>query len=423
MAVIVGNTIGVGILRTPGEVAARLPSVPLFLGIWVAGGLYALLGALSLSELGAAIHGSGGQYVFVRRALGSYPGFVVGWSDWISTCGSMAAIAIVLGEYVGPLVPPLAGHATGVAVGTVVFFAVLQWRGIRVGDVTQQLTSLLKALALAALAGAALVLSPGGEAHAAPAARIALPGGVGLLAAVVVSLQAAIFTYDGWTGPIYFGEEIRDPGRDVPRAMIGGVLLVLGIYLALNVAFLRVIPIREMAGDPFVAATAATRLFGPRGDVVIRLLMVVSLVAAVNAMQLMASRVPFAMSRDGLLPASVSRVNAGGTPTPALLLGTLLAAGFILTNTFETVLALLAFFFVASYALSFTSLFVLRRREPDLPRPFRVPGYPWVPGVALVGSLAFLVAAVASDRVHSLWALGLLALSLPAWLLARRHRD
>ncbi len=417
VAVIIGNTIGVGILRTPGEIAARLPSVPLFIAIWVAGGLYALLGAISLSEPGAMIPRSGGQYVIVHRALGPFPGFVVGWSDWLSTCGTTAAGALVVGEYIGPLVPALAGRETAVAIGVVVFFALLQWRGIRVGDVAQQLTSLLKTLALLGLVGAILLL----PSHAADAVvpKHALPGGVGLLSAVVVALQAAIFTFDGWTGAIYFGEEMKNPGRDIPRATIGGVLLVLLIYLALNVAFLSVVPIQRMAGDPFVAGTAAAAVFGPLGDTIIRLLMILSLLAAVNACQLMASRIPVAMSLDGLAPGG-SRVNRGGTPSSALLVGAVVAVLFIVTNTFDTVLSLLAFFFVANYALSFTSVFMLRRREPDTLRPYRVIGYPWTTAVALAGSIAFLVAAFFGDRENSLRALLLLAASLPVFLVLRR---
>jgi len=421
LAVLVGNTIGMGILRTPGEVAALLPSVPLFMLVWVAGAAYALLGAMTMAELGAMRPRSGGQYTFVHHALGPFPGFVVGWTDWISTVGSGAAVAIVLGEYLGPLVPALAGRESYTAASVVIGFGLLQWGGVRIGDMTQQITSLVKAVALVVLAGVALFMSGSVDAvpTAAPLAS-SVPVGLALGGAVVVALQSAIFTYDGWTGPVYFGEEVRDPGRDIPRAMIGGVVLVLAIYLVLNAAFLRVVPVAEMAGDPFVAATVASRLFGPTGDTILRALMIVSLLASVNALVLMGSRVPFALSRDGLLPAALQRVNAGGTPTVSLLAGTLLALGFIATNTFNTVLALLAFFFVASYALSFTSLFVLRRREPDTPRPFRVPLYPWIPGAALAGSLAFLVAAVLGDRTNSLWALALVALSGPVYLVMRR---
>jgi APA family basic amino acid/polyamine antiporter len=417
LAVLVGNTIGMGILRTPGEVAARLPSVPLFMAVWVAGAAYALLGALTVAELAAMRPRSGGLYPLVHDALGEYPGFVVGWTDWLATCGSLAAVAMVLGEYAVPLIPGMTGHGLMTASTVVAGFALLQWRGIRIGDAAQRLTSLLKCLALTALAGVALVMST----DSTPLAPVTVtaPTGFALAGAVIIALQSAIYTYDGWTGPIYFGEELRDPARNIPRTMIGGVVLVLVIYLLLNAGFLRAVPIQDMAGDPFVAATAAARLFGPTGDTVIRIVMLLSLIAAVNAMLLMATRVPFALSRDLLLPAFFHRVNAGGTPVPALVASALVALACIATNTFETVLAMLAFLFVVSYALTFVAFFASRRRAPEAARPFRVPGYPVVPGLALAGSLAFIVAAVVGDRTNSVRALALLAISWPVYRLIR----
>ena len=423
LAVLVGNTIGMGILRTPGEIAAQVPSIPLFMGVWVAGALYALLGALTVSELVAMRPRSGGMYPLVRHGLGPYPGFVVGWSDWLSTCGSIAAVAIVLGEYAGPLIPFLAGHEKLTACGVVLAFGLMQWRGIRIGDIAQQATSLVKALALVALALVALFFAEAPVPAATTTVAPVLPMGIALVGAVIVAMQSAIYTYDGWTGPVYFSEELQDPARDVPRTMIGGVLLVMAIYLLLNAAFLSVIPIREMAGDPFVAASAAARMFGPRGDTVLRIVMILSLVASVNALVLMASRVPFAMSRDGLLPVGLQRVNPGGTPVPALWTSVAVALGLIATNTFSTMIALLAFMFVANYAVTFTTFFVMRRRHPDAPRPFRVPLYPLVPGLALLGSLAFIGAALASDTTHSLWALALVGLSWPIYRLFRRDAD
>jgi APA family basic amino acid/polyamine antiporter len=421
VAVLVGNSIGMGILRTPGEVASHLPSVPLFMAIWVAGAGYALLGALSVAEISAMRPRSGGLFPLVHHALGPYLGFVSGWSDWIASCGSIAAVAIVLGEYIGPLVPMLAGREAVTASVVVVGFALLQWRGVRIGDVAQQVTSLIKGLALVALAVVALVLTSSTDpTPAATATPIAVPGGLALGAAIVIALQSAVFTYDGWGGPVYLAGEIKDPGRNIPRSMISGVLIVMGIYLALNLAFIRVIPIQEMAGDPFVAATVADRLFGPDGDTVIRVLMIISLIAAVNANQLMASRLPFAMARERLFPSIFARVNKGGTPVPSLWAGTALALGFIATNTFNAVLALLAFFFVANYALGFTSLFVLRWREPDTERPFRVPLYPIVPGIVLLGSIGYLIASLLGDSRNSLSSLGLLLLSWPVYRLIKR---
>ena len=418
IAVLVGNTIGMGILYTPGIVAAQVPDETLFMLVWVLGAAYALLGALSLAEVGAMIPRSGGQYPIVRRALGPFWGFVTGWNDWISTCGSMAAIALAIGTYLGPLVPPLDGHAGRTASLVVVAFALLLWRGIRIGDLAQQATSLLKGLALIGLAVVILVLGGDGPtATTVVAAAPTVPSGLALAAAIVVGLSSAIYTYDGWTGPIYFGEEVTDAGRNVPRAMIGGVVVVLVIYLALNLAVLRVVPIGEVAGDEFVLGTAAARVLGPAGDTVLRILMLVSLAAAVNALQLMASRVAHAMALDGLMPRALSKVNPGGTPVVAMAVGTAIALFFIASNTVETVVSVLAFFFVVNYILSFTSVFVLRRREPDTPRPFRIPGYPVVPGIALAGSIAFVVAALLGDRRNSLIAVALIVASWPIYRL------
>ena len=406
-----------GILRTPGDVAARLPSVPLFMGVWVAGAVYALLGALTVAELAAMRPRSGGLYTLVNDAIGGYLGFVAGWTDWLGMTVASTAVAMVLGDYAGPLIPALEGKGSFVGAFVIILFALLQWRGIQVGDIVQQITSLLKAVALLALAGLALALSDG--AGASTVVTAVVPGGVALAGAVVVALQSAIVTYDSWTGPVYFGEELRDPERDIPRSMIGGVLLVLAIYLALNAAFLRVIPIAEMAGDPFVAASAAARVFGSHGDLLLRLVMMVSLVAAVNANLLMTSRVPFAMSRDGLLPAWLRKVERG-TPVTAMTATVIVMLVCLATNTFEALLAVVAFLYVANYALTFAGLFVSRRREPLARRPFRVPWYPFVPGVALAGSVAFMVAAVATDPMHSAVAISLVALSWPVYRFAAR---
>lgn len=419
LAIIVGNTIGQGILRTPGEVAARLPDPKLFLLVWVLGGLYALLGALSLAELGAMIPKSGGQYVFVRRALGEYPGFIVGWSDWLSTCGTVAAIAIVTGEYSALLVPALAGRDMAIACAAVLAFTVLQWQGIHWGDVAQQVTSLLKTLLLLALVAACFLL---GERVAAPATTLAVPTGLALVGAITIALQGVIVTYDGWTGPLYFGAEVRDPGRDIPRSMLIGVSTVIAIYMLLNVAFLYVLPIERMAGDKFVAGAAAEALFGARGEALITGLMIVSLLSAVNANQLMASRVPFAMSGDGLVPSRLTQVNSGGTPTISLLASAGVALALILTGSFNQVLALLAFYFVLNYLLSLTSVFVLRRREPDTPRPYRAWGYPFTTGLALVGSAAFLISAIFGDTGNSVRSIVLLALSYPLYRVIKKVR-
>lgn len=413
IAVIVGNTIGAGILRTPGQIAEYLPSPVLFLGIWLLGALYAILGANALSELAVMMPRSGGQTVFVRRALGEFPGFVVGWSDWVSTAGSCALIALVIGEYTGALIPVLAPFQTGIALVATLWFAGIQALGARTAGRTQLITSALKAIAFLILV-VACFLAPGSGASSTTATA-ALPFAL----AVVLALQAVIYTYDGWTGVIYFSEEVENPDRDIPRAMLGGVAAVAAVYLLVNLAFLHVLSIDQMAGDELVAASAGRRVFGDSGATVIRLLTVISMLSAVNALVLMAPRVLYAIGVAGLVPGT-SRVDSRGTPVVAHWTSTAVALLFILTGTVEFVLAVTAFFFVANYTLSYISLFVLRAREPEHPRPYRAWGHPWTTGLVLLGSLAFLVASVVADTRNSAYSLGLLALSVPVYLILKQ---
>ncbi len=418
LAVIIGNTIGAGIFRTPGDIGALLPSPWLFLSVWVVGGLYALLGAFSIAELGTMLPRSGGQYVFSRYALGEYAGFIVGWSDWISSCGSTAAVSLVVGEFAGALFPTLAGKSAHVAATVAIFFAVLQWRGIILGSRVQNITSLLKALAFIALVIAAFWL--GGQGAMGEPENLPIPAGWSLVAAFVLALQAVIYTYDGWTGVIYFSEEVEHPSRDIPRALFGGVLSITAIYLLVNLALLYVLPVAEIAGKDFAAGAAAGVIFGIHGDTIFRILTIVSMLSAVNALHLMATRVLFAMSRDGLFAKQAAFVNIGGTPTVALLLSATVALIFIVFGQrFSQVINVLAFFFVANYVLSFVSLFVLRRREPEKDRPYRAWGYPWTTALALIASVAFLTGAVASNLQDSLYALLLLALSYPVFRVVK----
>lgn len=434
LAVIIGNTIGAGIFRAPGEIAGQLPQVWLFLAVWLAGGLYALLGSLSIAELGAMLPRSGGQYVFARYALGEFAGFIVGWSDWISTCGSIAAVAIVIGEFAAGLFPSLASNSAAsqsaivtvpvaIAVTVTICFTILQWCGIVLGSRVQDLTSLLKTLAFVALIGATFLFGGKGQSVATPATIVTATGSA-LLAAVIVSLQSVIYTYDGWTGVIYFSEEVEHPGRDIPRAMFGGVLLIIAIYLLVNAALLYVLPLSQIAGQDFAAGLAAQVLFGRYGDPIFRSLTILSMLSCVNANTLMASRVLFAVSRDRLFSKQAASVNQGGTPTVALLLSTAVAVLFIVFGkTFGKVISVLSFFFVANYTLSFISVFVLRRREPDKLRPYRTWGYPFTTALALLGSGAFLIGAVISDLKsgsrYSIYAGLLLAASYPVFRVIR----
>jgi APA family basic amino acid/polyamine antiporter len=425
IAVSVGNTIAAGILGTPGEVAAFLPAVPLFLAVWFAGGLYALIGSISLAELGAFVRRSGGQYVFARRALGPYAGFIVGWSDWLSCCGTNSAVSILIAQYLAKIVPSVKGSEPLVAVAIVLAFVALQWRHVRMGIRAQEITSLLKGLVYLLIVAGCFLL--GGGHRASVAASGAPAPNVSLAVAIMLALQAVIYTYDGWNGPIYFSEEVKDPGREIPRAMFGGVFSIMAIYVLFNLALVYVLPLRAIAGDDFAIGKAANLVFGARGELLILGLMIVALLSAANAYPLMSTRVLFAMSRDGLLSRRAAAVNKGGTPTVALVASTAIAIAFITVKEFQGLIEMMAYFFVANYAMSFLSLFILRRRAPDAPRPYRAWGYPWTTGFALLGAVAFLVGSIVADlknpdAVHhySIWSLGLLVLSYPAYRLMRR---
>jgi APA family basic amino acid/polyamine antiporter len=415
LSVTVGNTIGSGILRTPGLVAQLLPTGWFFIGVWILGALYAALGANALAELATMMPESGGYTVYLRRSMGPYAGFVIGWSDWLSTCSSASLAAIVIGEYLTILAGTPKGLTSGIASAVIVAFALIQWRGVKTGSFMQNLTAFLKTLAFAILIGACFLLGRGlvGTSSVLPS-----PTGFAFLAAFVLAMQAVIFTYDGYNGIVYFSGELRNPGRDIPRSMFAGVASVAVIYLLVNVGFLFVLPIDRMAGQPLVAATAANELFGTRGDAVIRVLTIVSLLSAVNAYQLMTSRVLHRLSVFGFVPGA-DYVNRGGTPVIALFLSALVCLAMVITGTLEIVLAVTAFFFVAQYALIFLSVFILRRREPDAPRPFRAVGHPWTTGVVLVLSLGFLVGAFLADTRNSIYSLILLALSWPLYLMLR----
>jgi len=285
---------------------------------------------------------------------------------------------------------------------------------VRVGDRAQRLTSAVKALALLALVGACVAAS---RPHAAPA-----PGAHAGAAAFVLALSGVIYAYDGWTGPIYFSGELRDPGREVPRAVFGGVLSGMALYLAVNAAFLAVLSIDAMSRSTLVAADVARALAGGRGASLVHWLVVLALPSAVVANLLLASRVGYAMGHDGAAPRAFGEVGASGVPSVGLAVSFAAAVLFAATGAFEQVIAVCAFLFVASYVVSFGALFVLRRREPDLPRPYRAWGHPWTTGLAVVASSAFLFGVVGADPRGAAVSVACVAVTWPLYLGLRRAR-
>jgi len=432
----VGGTIGAGILRTPGLVAAQLPSTPLVIGAWVLGGLYALLGAVCIAELAASLPRAGGWYVFAERAFGRWAGFLVGWTDWVAHCIGLAWVATTVGDYGAALLPaqvalqPFAPQA--IALLSLAVFAGIQLTGVRAGSASQELLSLVKAGAFLALVGACFLLPmPTADLDAGPDGGLttvvtaldrsdpaAAPDWQALVLPAVLALQAVITTYDGWASPVYFAEEFTDPGRDLPRSLIGGVLAVLALYLLINAALLHVLPVEQLASSNLPAADAAQRLVGPLGGGVITAVALVALLGLINTVVMAAPRILYGLSRDGLFPGFASGVNAGGTPAPALLLTTSAAALLVLGGSFDRLLGMGAFLYVCLPLAGIAALVALRWKEPNLERPFLTWAYPLPPLLVAGVSVAFLAGDLLSDAQDGLLALGLVLAGAPLLLFS-----
>lgn len=422
LAVGIGGTIGSGILRTPGEVAAQLRSPWLVIAFWVLGGVYAFFCTASVTELATMLPQEGGWYVYSRKAFGEYAGFLVGCCDWMMQITAVAYLAVACGEFAAGLQPGLGPHIKLVAVATVVLLTLLNWLGLRAGSRAQEVTSLVKALALIAFVVACFVVSPRSWA-ADPSAFVRFPAASGsMLLAVVVALQAIFVTYDGWYSAIYFMEEDRDPAKNLPRSAIGGIVACIAVFLLVNVALLHVLPIAQLAASEVPAADAAMLVFGRHGKQIILVISLVTVVSTINAMLLISPRILFAMGRDRLLPRQMASVNSGGTPSVALLLGALAVICLVLSGSFDTLIAIASFLFVAVYISGFAALFRLRTREPELTRPFKAWGYPWSTLGVLLASAGFLIASVISDIKHSLFTLVLIAISYPVYFFAVKER-
>jgi APA family basic amino acid/polyamine antiporter len=417
LAVIIGSTLGIGILRTPGRVAGQLHTPRAIILVWFVGGLYTLLGSICLTELGAMVPRAGGYYVYARRAFGDWIGFAVGWTDWIMYGCVLAYLSIGMADFLGALVPSLAAATTPIAIAMLVGFVGLQWAGLRIASWFQEWTTVIKFLAYLALvvAGLALSGSAAGTAPPAPSSSLTLPG-------VVAALQAVMITYAGWQSALYFTEEDRDPVRNLPRTMIGGVLAVIIIYLLVNIALLAILPIAALGRAKVPAVDAAQLIVGGRGAQVITVLSLVSLVPMLNAIMMVGTRILFALGRDRLLWSRTADVNAGGTPGVATLVTTAVAVAFIATMTFDRLIALASFFLAVNYVVGCLALVALRRREPKAARPFRAWGYPWSAVIVIAGAGLFLAGSLVGDTISALVVAGLLAIGLLAYALRRRAR-
>ena len=417
LSIVIGGMIGGGILRTPGFVADQIGTPFLIIAIWILGGIYAFFGANTYAELGTMLPKAGGPYVFARRTYGDYGGFLIGWSDWFLQTSTSAYLTVALGEYIAALFPSLANSVVIISITIFILLAVLNWVGLRMGSGIQKLTSLIKVLAFGFIVVACFLY--GGNQDGAVHAPLLISSPMTVFAAFILSLQAVMETYAGWNNPVYFSEEDTNPEKNIPRAMFGGVLIVMTIYVLFNLAMIYVLPISEFAASKLPAADAAQTVFGGFSGQFITSLALLSLLGILNVQVLSAPRIIFALSRDGLFFSKVATVNKGGTPTFALALTVLLTVILAASGTFESLLAVTAFMGLTVDSSVYLSLFILRKREPDLPRPFRAWGYPLIPLIILVGSVLLLVAYAVSNTTNSTFALTVMVLSYPLFLIIK----
>ena len=421
IGIVIGVTIGSGIFRTPAGIATRVPDPTLMLAVWLLGGLISLCGALSVAELAASMPHTGGWYVYLREGWGRLLGFLFGWAELVLIRASaVGAIATVFGEYflrsIG--IDPAVNERTAdyLSAAAIVFAATVNVRGVQYGAAIAGMSTIAKFGALAFLVVASFLM--GGDAGASTAHFTA--GGAPVQAGLFgLALISVLWAYDGFADLSFAGGEVANPQRNLPRAIILGTLAILAIYLSANVAYLYVTPVDGIARSRLIAADTMQAVFGQAGVAFISIVVMLSAFGALNASMLASPRVFFAMADDGLFFRTVAKVHPRyNTPYVAILLAAALGVAFVLTPTFEQ----LADTFVLSiwpfYAFGVAALYILRRRRPDLPRPYRVPGYPVLPAVFIAGVMYLVGNALLTDPLWTTVTFAIVLAGVPVYYMA-----
>jgi APA family basic amino acid/polyamine antiporter len=416
---LVGTDIGSGIFLVPSEIAREIRSEPATIGIWVAGGILTMLGVLSIAELAAAIPAPGGIYTYISRAYGRLPGFLCGWAIFtVITSGAIATLAVAFSIYLSGLFPMSPGTARGISIVAVLVLTGANVLGVRTGATVQNVLTTLKVaglvgmtIAIFAIAGPAPLPVPAPSAHAG-----------GGLAAIGIAFLAVFWAYEGWHDATFVAGEVRNPQRNFPSGVIIGELLIVGLYVAANLAYFRVMNVDEIAASPRVGLAAIGKVLGPWGGRALTAAIMCSILGAMNGSILAGPRAYFQMARDGLLPRGLGDVHARfRTPAAAIALQGVWACILILfIGGFSQLFTYVIFGGWLMYAVATAAVPILRRKEPDLERPFRVPGYPVVPFVFLAAAAVLTASTILQRPRESLLGLGFIALGVPLYFLLRR---
>ena len=436
-AIIVSNVIGGGILFTPPQVAAAIPRPMWFLGAWLAGGALAFAGAMAYAELAALRPRAGGEYVYLNAAYGRFAGFLTGWTSFVAGfTGAIAASAIVLTFYLGRFIPAAAdstpflvvplpwmpltfSRQTLVALSAIGLLAVIHRRGVGPGRVMGNVLAVLKVSALLVFIALGFSIGSGSTANLHASA------GPVVATSWLLALIPVMFTYSGWNAAGYVAEEIREPGRNVPRAFALGTAAVIAIYLLLNVLYLYVLPVGELAKvRGSVLDVVADRLLGARAGNIMGVVSIISLAASISAMTFAGPRVYYAMARDGLFFPSAARVHPRyRTPSVAIVAQAIWAGLLVLSGSADALTNYTGFAVVLFSGVAVAALFVLRFREPSVPRPFSAIGYPVAPAIFALASLAIVVNAAYTAPGPVGAGLAVMAAGIPmyVWLIWRRR--
>lgn len=419
IAIVTGGTIGVGILRTPGIIAALLPNAILILLCWTGIGLYILLSASSYAELTTMFPKAGGAYNYIKRAFGNYAGFISGWFDFFCNAIAPAYFCIVLSEYSVLLFPALRPFTTLVALSFLTLFTLINLPGVKSGSVIQQITSAIKILLFLVLIGGCFISEP---AKHLPAVEHSIIQG-GFVIGIFRSLQLIMGAYDGWMSVSYFSEEDQNPSKNIPKSYLIGALTIALIYIMINAAILYVLPVKAIANSPLAAADAAAIAFGSWSTDFIIIISMLSLVSILNAYMMIPSRILFGLSRDGFFIKQGQIVNKGGSPYFSMLLCYILATALIAVGSFDLLFSLGAFFMTIVTTFAFASLIRLRQNEPTLNRPYKAWGYPYASYFLVLVTLALMVGFAVSDQISLLVTLGIIACSYPAFKIFVSSKD
>jgi APA family basic amino acid/polyamine antiporter len=422
VAIAIGGMIGSGILRAPSLIATAAPSAALILALWVVGALHSALGVNVLSELATTYPKAGGVYVYARRAFGDVAGLVIGWTDCVAMFAGTAAGSIAFADFLTLLVPQTASFKPIVAIVLQVLLYAANITGLKTGRAVQETTSVIKVIMVIAFVAAAASVVAGAlptRLAAAAAGGTVTIGWTG----VILSYGMVLGAYAGWSYPAYFGEETEQPSRNIPRAMVLGLLLTATLYVLINAALLRVLGVHALARSVLPFTEVFARAGAPVPGVLFALGAMITVMSSTNGQMMPCARVILALARDGLLPAPARHINRGGSPDLAYLVSALATIALAATGSFAIVFGLIAVANAFGGVIINLALMRLRCREPTLERPFRAWGYPWLPLFLLAIDATLLLFLAWGNSSGVLFVIGLVVVCVPYALVARRgHR-